>query len=380
MVRNCVIKDNNADGYGGGGICTFFGNSIIINCVIKDNEANYYGGGISCVFSEPNIIGCTIMNNTAGSEGGGIDSGESSPNILNCLIINNNAPVGSGINCYFIGTAMVTNCTLVANLADDAGGAVYCWSNSNAIIKNSILWANSAVNGPQMGLEDGGSVSIAYCDVQDGQTGVYDPCGLLSWGNDNIDSDPCFGTFDLNGDPNLWDFHLKSVYGRWNSTFYRIDLNKDGVINLIEFARIANVWMQQGNMPEDLDNSGIVDWTDLELFAQYYLTNSVEDGWVTDSSTSPCIDAGDPNSDWNAEPWPNGKRINMGAYGGTDQASKNGNIADFDVDGKVDFIDFAQFAEQWNQEADTIEDFNRDGIVNVFDLEIFADNWLWSRL
>ena len=138
--------------------------------------------------------------------------------------------------------------------------------------------------------------------------------------------------------------------------------------------------MQQGNMPEDLDNSGIVDWTDLELFAQYYLTNSVEDGWVTDSSTSPCIDAGDPNSDWNAEPWPNGKRINMGAYGGTDQASKNGNIADFDVDGKVDFIDFAQFAEQWNQEADTIEDFNRDGIVNVFDLEIFADNWLWSRL
>jgi hypothetical protein len=60
--------------------------------------------------------------------------------------------------------------------------------------------------------------------------------------------------------------------------------------------------MQQGNMPEDLDNSGIIDWTDIELFTQYYLTNRIEDGWITDSLTSPCIDAGDPNSDWTAEP------------------------------------------------------------------------------
>jgi hypothetical protein len=30
-----------------------------------------------------------------------------------------------------------------------------------------------------------------------------------------------------------------------------------------------------------------------ELFAQYYLANSIEDGWIIDSSTSPCIDAGD---------------------------------------------------------------------------------------
>jgi len=43
--------------------------------------------------------------------------------------------------------------------------------------------------------------------------------------------------------------------------------------------------------------------------------------WVKDAVTSPCIDAGDPASLVGAEPSPNGNRINMGAYGGTSQAS-----------------------------------------------------------
>jgi hypothetical protein len=43
--------------------------------------------------------------------------------------------------------------------------------------------------------------------------------------------------------------------------------------------------------------------------------------WVKDDVTSPCIDAGDPNSDWSGENWPHGKWINMGAYGGTRQGS-----------------------------------------------------------
>jgi hypothetical protein len=42
-----------------------------------------------------------------------------------------------------------------------------------------------------------------------------------------------------------------------------------------------------------------------------------------DDVTSPCIDAGDPNSPVGDEPEPNGDRINMGAYGGTTEASKS---------------------------------------------------------
>ena len=38
------------------------------------------------------------------------------------------------------------------------------------------------------------------------------------------------------------------------------------------------------------------------------------------------IDAGDPNSLIGDELYPNGNRINMGAYGGTDQASMSKNL------------------------------------------------------
>ncbi|MHC4708055.1 MAG: PGF-pre-PGF domain-containing protein, partial [Planctomycetota bacterium] len=84
-------------------------------------------------------------------------------------------------------------------------------------------------------------------------------------GEGNIDADPLFA------DPDKGDYHLKSEYGRWDAA------------------------------------SG---------------------SWVVDEVTSPCIDAGDPNSAVGDEPEPNGGRINMGAYGGTAEASKSGDSDD----------------------------------------------------
>jgi hypothetical protein len=45
------------------------------------------------------------------------------------------------------------------------------------------------------------------------------------------------------------------------------------------------------------------------------------DIWVLDRVTSPCVDAGDPQAEVSNEPIPNGGRINIGAYGGTIEAS-----------------------------------------------------------
>ena len=45
--------------------------------------------------------------------------------------------------------------------------------------------------------------------------------------------------------------------------------------------------------------------------------------WVLDDVTSPCIDAGDPQDPVGLEPIPNGEVINLGAYGGTEQASRS---------------------------------------------------------
>jgi len=109
----------------------------------------------------------------------------------------------------------------------------------------------------------------------------------------NIGDDPLFA------DPNNNDYHLKSQAGRWNPNSQK---------------------------------------------------------WVQDSITSPCIDMGDPKSPIMYEPFPNGGRINIGAYGGTAEASKSyfglplcETIVAGDINGdcKVDFKDFAIFSDNW---------------------------------
>ena len=61
-------------------------------------------------------------------------------------------------------------------------------------------------------------------------------------------------------------------------------------------------------------------------------------------------DAGDPLSDLLCEPMPNGGFINMGAFGGTSQASMNDMpfpAPDFNKDGIVDESDMADLIDQW---------------------------------
>jgi len=86
-----------------------------------------------------------------------------------------------------------------------------------------------------------------------------------------------------------------------------------------------------------------------------YVTNL--DLWVCDQVTSECINAGDPAMNPQDETEPNGGQINIGAYGGTSQASRG----------------------PWALRGD----INRDGIVNLADFAIIAENWLseivWMR-
>jgi len=62
---------------------------------------------------------------------------------------------------------------------------------------------------------------------------------------------------------------------------------------------------------------------DYHLMSQAGRWDPVMKTWLQDNITSPCIDAGDPNTPVSNEPLPNGGRINMGAYGGTLEASKS---------------------------------------------------------
>jgi hypothetical protein len=271
---------------------------------------------------------------------------------------------------------------------------------SKMTISNCIFQDNVADNGSQIALIDYyykdnlQTVSVSYSDVQGGEAAVFvDPCCTLKWGKGNLDIDPCFAvpgywhTNDTPGDFNddFWvngDYHLKSQKGRWKPSIYiGLDPTADGFINMFVFSAFANSWQKQGGyISADLNRSGTVELSDLRLLLDNYLSSYSLGEWVLDNATSSCIDAGDPNSDKIGELWPHGIRNNMGAYGGTPEASMSlsdeGNIADLNWDGSIGYADMIFFMGRWLYEGILLaEDFDRNGFVSLSDFAIFARNW-----
>ncbi|MHC4169779.1 MAG: hypothetical protein ACYSWQ_22760 [Planctomycetota bacterium] len=86
------------------------------------------------------------------------------------------------------------------------------------------------------------------------------------------------------------------------------------------FSRTSEAAPGQGNITDDplfVDpNAG-----DYHVFSERGRYWPEHDIWVLDQVTSPCVDGGDQNAYPSDEPVPNGARVNMGAYGGTAQAS-----------------------------------------------------------
>ncbi len=98
---------------------------------------------------------------------------------------------------------------------------------------------------------------------------------------------------------------------------------------------------------------------------------SYHDGlWSIDGENSPGIDSGDPLDDYSSEPMWNGYRINMGAYGGTEQASKTVKT-DSDGDGIPDYIEDNSFTNSSDADTDNdgildgVEDRNHNGIKDT---------------
>jgi len=146
----------------------------------------------------------------------------------------------------------------------------------------------------------GATLNVSYCDIYS-PSGIAFVIGTVNWGPGNNGRDPCFVRVGTWGDDG--DYHLKSQAGWWDAD---------------------------------------------------------EEQWTTDETTSPCIDAGDPTRPIGLEPFPNGGIINMGAYGGTAEASKSyfgkppcETIIAGDVNGDcaVDMRDFWFISLHWMQDS-----------------------------
>lgn len=322
-MTDCIIRENSApgttmyvNGNGGGIFCGQRSELRMTGCDISENSAGINGGGISCQFNSVlTMTNCSVTNNTSRRWSAGIGSGHCSMTLTNCIIAENTADMYcGGVEAGFQDSSLsIRNCTVFGNSAGQDGGGVYCWDGASLTVTSSIFRDNTASRGREFFLQKSPSkLSISHSNVAGGQTGVHIGGGsTLEWGADNINADPCFVSrgswWDQNDTPrnasdDIWldaDYHLKSQAGRWDPN-----------------------------------------------------TQS----WVQDDITSPCIDAGDPMSPIGPETFPNGGFVNMGAYGGTPEASKS------------------YFGEPICGSI-IAGDINGDCQVNRADLEIMALHW-----
>ena len=263
---NCTFSGNSA--IEGGGMENWWQSSPILNnCTFVGNSANSRGGGMENWWqSSPILTNCTFKRNYSGGVGAAMSNDYSDPNLTNCIFGNNSAIEHGGGMFNDNSSPILTNCTFSENSAPN-GSALACdsWQQrhpSNLQVANCILWNG----GNEIWNNDNSTIVINYSNVYGGFPG-----------EGNIEIEPLFAYFsywDPSGspvDPNddFWvegDYHLKSQAGRWDP---------------------------------------------------------ISQAFVHDDISCLCIDAGDPFYPVGDEPEPNGQRINMGAYGGTAEASKS---------------------------------------------------------
>ncbi len=107
-----------------------------------------------------------------------------------------------------------------------------------------------------------------------------------------------------------------------NSIIYNNSVQIPGSYAVVQYSNVQDGFPGEGNSDvnplfADPENG------DYHLKSQAGRWDIISQSWIQDDVTSPCIDAGDPTSPIGLEPAPNGDRINMGAYGGTSEASKS---------------------------------------------------------
>jgi len=186
------------------------------------------------------------------------------------------------VDCSSAGVAVENSCEalLINNTIVDCGRGIRLFDlgrwgppyrlnpgGGTATVINCIIWdcpqAITLADSSNTDIEDRGShITVKYSNIEGGQNSisVSGSRSTVTWGQGNINANPQFVAVGSG------DYHLKSQAGRWDAS---------------------------------------------------------SENWVLDNVTSPCIDTGDPNSPVAFEPYPNGGIINMGAYGGTKEASKS---------------------------------------------------------
>jgi parallel beta-helix repeat protein len=298
------------------------------------------------------IDGCEMSETPNGDWIAGIRLEYCRAVVRNCTIKGNG---GSGIICDDVSDGSISGCTIIGNSMSGIGA----WA-SNLTISSCIIAENSffGIDSTMSALE------IRYCTVAWNEMSSICPrIGCRAVRCEGECSCTIIGSilWFRQGEPWPWSSDYPSLYCADAEVQYSCIHGWDGALggvgNIGEYPMFANpgYWADPCNTPEQ-------SWDDIWMQGDYHLKsqggrwdpNDVR--WTKDDVTSPCIDAGDPMTPIGPEPFPNGGIINMGAYGGTAEASKSyfGKApceivmaGDVNGDCVVDYGDFQLMALHW---------------------------------
>jgi len=354
-------------------------------------NAHDRGGGMYISHADPNIIGCTFGKNSASyTGGGGIYSYESSPTLRDCTFRTNIASFAGGGMFNISGSAKLSGCAFVDNLAYPVstsggvrahyGGAIYGSSTGLILIGCSLTKNRTFLGGAIASRES--LLVLHNCTLEANIASSNGGGAIAQFENGLLELRNC--TFagnvgkSTNAIGNLWDCApcvvdvRDCIFADGGKEMETQDLN-DVVVS---YSNVDGGWAGEGNINvdpcfadpghwEDPCNTPENVWDDVWIDGEYHLKSEAgrwdanEGRWVIDEVTSPCIDAGDPMSPIGLEPFPNGGIINMGAYGGTAEASKS------------------YFGEPLCETV-VAGDVNGDCAVNFLDFHLMALHWMWE--
>lgn len=190
---NC--RNGDSGSYEEGGAVTLSNSdAVFVNCVFENSASVRFGAAVYVKGTgSPKFFNCIFRNNGTGTAGSGEDTSvqplaggavylhSGTPSFTNCLFHGNMAAEGAVI-AIMNGVPTFTNCTIADNYCKYAYGGGLNDGGSLAVLKNCILWGNTAIKGGSQIFNFGPAVSNAtYSNVQGGWTGTG-----------NMNSDPLF--------------------------------------------------------------------------------------------------------------------------------------------------------------------------------------------
>ncbi len=321
IVRDCTFCDNGA-GDGDAGVYNYKGNLRIEHCRFIHNWADDHSGALRNNQGDIQVIASEFIENRSADDAGGVHNDQGQTVLFGCLFRANESDEGPGA-IWNSGDLSLLHCTLVDNDGGESVGAMEC-RGGNTVIASCLFGRNVGENVGAIYVM-GGSVSLDQCTfygniATDGWAGgVYcRPADQLIGSITSAASLRASGCI-------LWANRAFDDDGTDRGTRYEAQINAEPNMAMVEHCCIEGWTPEYGGTGNIGDEPLFVapDAGDFHLKSQAGHWDAVALAWVADDVTSPCIDAGDPLIAVGHELFPSGGIVNVGAYGGTCEASKS---------------------------------------------------------